>query len=74
MAQRRLWQPVIIRTAQEWLCGALEVKRKVELYLFDDNVTSRSSADRPGWTSINCDRPARLQTRRRPTISGWGVV
>jgi hypothetical protein len=71
MVQRRLWQPVIIRTAQEWLCSALEVKRKVELYLFDDNVTSRRSADRPEWTSINCDRPARLQKPRAQGFRAW---
>jgi len=64
MAQRRLWQTVIIRTVQEWLCGAPGVKPKVELYLFDDTMTSRRSADRPEWTSINCDRPARLQKPR----------
>jgi hypothetical protein len=37
MTERRLWQAVIIRTVQEWLCGALGVNRKAELYLFDDN-------------------------------------
>jgi hypothetical protein len=74
MAHRRLWQPVIIRTVQEWLCGALGVKRKVELYLFDDNMTSRRSADRPEWT-VNQLRPAGTFAKTaRPRISGWGVV
>jgi hypothetical protein len=37
MAETRLWQAVILRTIQEWLCGPLGAKRNAELYLFDDN-------------------------------------
>lgn len=37
MAEKRLWQAVILSTIQEWLCGPLRAKRQAEHYLFGDN-------------------------------------